>query len=1341
MDKKENLENLENIENMEFLPLNYILNLAGEEYVITRALGKGGSSNVYKAERKKDSEPHIIKELYPREITGIKRNEGDYSLYIPEKYQKTMKEYEIRAEKEQATLQTLRRIKTETEDGSDADINTWFKNYHQPVRSNGTLFTVIDSEAGDILYDMMKSEGKNKNFKDFADICEYILRILEALEPLHEKGYLHLDVSPDNIHVLNQAVGGKRIVNLIDFNSAYNTDSADSGENNKFSVKKGYSAHELQQKAVKNLSPATDIFSVMVIFFELLMNRLPKPSDPVAFSRGENVLAEGGYLENKSEYLTNSVNQALRKGLKTVALNRYQSCSELRAVIEDLKKLYTDKDYERGQEELYFFMGRQKELQEIKSKLDRHSIAVVSSDMGFGKTYLAELFSKFYYKKNHKMIVSDSINSIFNSLNFQYDYSESALTDALLELSANSNALLLIFDNLCDIEDFSDGGISMSALNLLEKFLRDFRKHSNIKIIITTRKDTVLELPDDCYVRLRGVGEKYAENLINSRLANKYDFTGIFKNYRTVVNNENTINSIIVNTIMSIMIFREQNEKSRIDISDIGKFDDVRRDILAGDAGLQTDERKNLISLLSKFFRELEIINSRDAKIYIDMIKFSSLVYGEISQKFLIELLKMLRKDYSAISAKDFEPMKNLAKYFDNFKILCREKATKHFFIHRGYQEAVRALFGDEDFIMYDHIIENLQNKLQTFSYYGYGEWKLMREYFRHLDEFCRNYKYREKTGGYANPYMGTLFLHHIWYAGYVVNEENIAEKYEKTKPYALDTSSFQKVLALIDKQRLMLGEIKKIYDESADKDFVRHYNKQFEEINKITSEDLTEAGEKIIIMTRQLLIKLEFCLFYGSVGCGTGLSLLSDYYKLKTEVEALMKNVAEKDSGKIGVFSKEHLGMISNMFGVLHRRMGHPLKSLSKHVEALQIFIGGCAKKNNAVACPDCSEAECVLKDSGFSNLKSIEKCDLSCGNDNLHNLYSPDPVSDCDYLSIAFTQNSIGVFYMENFSAACVLIHAACDYFIGTYQIYKKLSYQYGKYNQIQNICMTCRKIASYIRVNGKNLKERDLLKYKLGLLKKLSPLICDLKEFEGYEKYIPPSFYDEDEIPDVSDLFGDLIFFAKGLLQIEIDARSKINSYDTIHKLKRYIAELEIENAKKFDLDDKGLTGTEIKNFKKECYHSAEVNINEAITINETHKLDRDLSKLYRNRGIIKRNRQFELREDIDTSDIEQDFLRAAALCGESNVLLYRDYQLAQIELLALYSNQRDAEKSEALLIKICVELTAKNAGTNDSRDNYEFLAGYLLHKMKTVSDTYPLLMNIAELTALKAAYYIN
>jgi len=236
-----------------------ILILNGHRYKLLKEPVMGGSSLVYVVRPLSGlfQDVYMIKEFYPHDLVDERKPGGEVSFMPQEADQVLLRKERVSREAEIANA--LRRHN----DNNDP----LFLSYSTPMQTNNTLYTIIATESGAMLSERI--DNGHFRSKQFEEICNALLNILAAIKPIHEKGYLHLDVSPDNIHFSDSGVA-----RLIDYNSAFRID--DSDDKALFSVKQGYSAPELYEYSgtkSTNLSFATDLFSVAAIFFELLTGR------------------------------------------------------------------------------------------------------------------------------------------------------------------------------------------------------------------------------------------------------------------------------------------------------------------------------------------------------------------------------------------------------------------------------------------------------------------------------------------------------------------------------------------------------------------------------------------------------------------------------------------------------------------------------------------------------------------------------------------------------------------------------------------------------------------------------------------------------------------------------------------------------------------------------------------------------------------------------------------------------------------------------------------------------------------------------------------------------------
>lgn len=188
----------------------------------------------------------------------------------------------------------------------------------------GTLYTVLDYNGGRSLGEALIHSGGN-----LIDIVNRMILILDGLEAFHKSGYLHLDISPDNIMLLSQ--GKRESVFLIDYNSARPISSRDYGF---LSRKAGYSPPEVENGDVNQIGIPSDLYSVAAVFYRMLMGRtltLEETLRPKAPDGQESTL-----LKDTPQTARSMVASILRKGLHTLPRKRFQSISQMRSAFTEL---------------------------------------------------------------------------------------------------------------------------------------------------------------------------------------------------------------------------------------------------------------------------------------------------------------------------------------------------------------------------------------------------------------------------------------------------------------------------------------------------------------------------------------------------------------------------------------------------------------------------------------------------------------------------------------------------------------------------------------------------------------------------------------------------------------------------------------------------------------------------------------------------------------------------------------------------------------------------------------------------------------------------------------------
>jgi serine/threonine-protein kinase len=133
------------------------------------------------------------------------------------------------------------------------------------VEANGVCLLVMEKLSGGTLWDRFTADGLAPQ-----TACAAILATTVALQCAHEQGILHRDVKPENL-----IFSGSGILKVTDFGiskmlAGTTTKVTAAGE---ILGTPAYMAPE--QAASAELSPATDIYAVGVMLYELLSGRLP----------------------------------------------------------------------------------------------------------------------------------------------------------------------------------------------------------------------------------------------------------------------------------------------------------------------------------------------------------------------------------------------------------------------------------------------------------------------------------------------------------------------------------------------------------------------------------------------------------------------------------------------------------------------------------------------------------------------------------------------------------------------------------------------------------------------------------------------------------------------------------------------------------------------------------------------------------------------------------------------------------------------------------------------------------------------------------------------------------
>ncbi len=225
-----------------------------ENYEITNKLGGGGFSIVYLAKEVDSGEQVAIKEYMPRKLAY--RGEDGCSIHSLD--EKTAEQFAHGRRLFFQEASTLADIK-----------HPHIINVQNFIRANGTIYMVMDYVRGINLQDYIKRHkgGLSEKF-----IYHVFLPLLDGLKLIHDKGLLHMDIKPANIHL---RPGGSPV--LLDFGAVHEMQQSRKYQPGQV-LTLGFSPVE-QSTAGGYVGPWTDIYAIGATMRACIEGISPPPAE------------------------------------------------------------------------------------------------------------------------------------------------------------------------------------------------------------------------------------------------------------------------------------------------------------------------------------------------------------------------------------------------------------------------------------------------------------------------------------------------------------------------------------------------------------------------------------------------------------------------------------------------------------------------------------------------------------------------------------------------------------------------------------------------------------------------------------------------------------------------------------------------------------------------------------------------------------------------------------------------------------------------------------------------------------------------------------------------------
>ena len=273
-------------------------------YLVGRVLGQGGFGITYLALDMQLDAKVAIKEFMPSDIaTRIKGT--TVSVFSGDKSQ----DFDYGSERFLDEARTLAKF---IGNPNIAGVSNYFS-------ENGTSYFVMDYVEGISFKSYIASRGGNVSVEDTLNV---MIPVLRALTAVHREGFVHRDVTPDNIYITHDG-----IVKLLDFGSARYS-IGDKSKSLDVVLKVGYAPKEQYIRRGKQ-GAYTDVYSCAACFYAAITGFLP-PESLERLERDEIAPISAGGIE-----IAPYLEYAIMKGLAVQAEDRFQTAEEFLRAIEE----------------------------------------------------------------------------------------------------------------------------------------------------------------------------------------------------------------------------------------------------------------------------------------------------------------------------------------------------------------------------------------------------------------------------------------------------------------------------------------------------------------------------------------------------------------------------------------------------------------------------------------------------------------------------------------------------------------------------------------------------------------------------------------------------------------------------------------------------------------------------------------------------------------------------------------------------------------------------------------------------------------------------------------------
>jgi serine/threonine protein kinase len=202
------------------------------------------------------------------------------------------------------------------------------------VMEDGCLYLVMEALEGEGLGARLERDKRIP----WTEAVGIIRQVLAGLRHAHDKGVVHRDIKPDNIFLAHK--DGEPIVKILDFGIAkLYAGSGDDPAMTRAGLTVGTPAYLSPEQAVGGeIKPASDLYSLSVVFYEMLTGRPPfEDKDPLQIMTAHVSRDVPPFAEVAPEVqVPPALEAVIRHGLEKMQADRFPNANEYLARLDDV---------------------------------------------------------------------------------------------------------------------------------------------------------------------------------------------------------------------------------------------------------------------------------------------------------------------------------------------------------------------------------------------------------------------------------------------------------------------------------------------------------------------------------------------------------------------------------------------------------------------------------------------------------------------------------------------------------------------------------------------------------------------------------------------------------------------------------------------------------------------------------------------------------------------------------------------------------------------------------------------------------------------------------------------